>query len=487
MNKNKRLFFLAFLGITAVFLLIYHGALGNYFFQDDFYFLRLSRAENFLDFLKFFSPWHQQGFPAYRPLGTQVYFFFGQLFPAFASPYIMRGILFLFHFLNFFLIFKILKKLLKKDWLALILAALYLNAPLHFLSLYYLAAFQQVLAAFFQLLGFNLYLKNKKNFVYLCYLGALLAKETAIFFPALLLIFKTLVYFDKNKSFKDIKNEIVGEKRYWLGFVFLAFAYALLRLLSFSQPPGEEYQLSLTPKTFFSSLRWYLIWLVGAPETIINYAGRGFSFSMAKFINNTGISAYFFCGLFLAELTLLCLILINLGRKKRSCRQVAVFLFLGLAAMIISLSSVIFMPYHRFAHYLDISLFLFLVVFGLLVKREKRLTRALVFVFTFLFLANAFFCVRIDEKLHWANRRPEISTSYREYFQKNSICLNKKGIYFIDVKPGSAKEAAIVLSFRDGPRYFCQNYDLPVFYQGVIEPGEKEKEELFVIKSGWDN
>ena len=146
--KNRRLFFLAFLGVAAIFLLIYHGALDNYFFQDDFYFLRLSRAESFLDFLKFFSPWRQQGFPAYRPLGTQVYFFFGQLFPAFASPYIMRGILFLFHFLNFFLIFKILKKLLKKDWLALILAALYLNAPLHFLSLYYLAAFQQVLAAF---------------------------------------------------------------------------------------------------------------------------------------------------------------------------------------------------------------------------------------------------------------------------------------------------------------------------------------------------
>jgi len=483
MNKNRRLFFLTFLGVAAIFLLIYHGALDNYFFQDDFYFLRLSRAESFLDFLKFFSPWHQQGFPAYRPLGTQVYFFFGQLFPAFASPYIMRGILFLFHFLNFFLIFKILKKLLKKDWLALILAALYLNAPLHFLSLYYLAAFQQVLAAFFQLLGFNLYLKNKKNFVYLCYLGALLAKETAIFFPALLLIFKTLVYFDKNKSFKNIKNEIVGEKHYWLGFVFLAFAYALLRLLSFSQPPGEEYQLSLTPKTFFSSLRWYLIWLVGAPETIINYAQGGINFSVAKFTNDAGISAYFFGGLFLAEFIVLCLILINLGRKKKGRRQVALFLLLGLAAMIISLASVIFMPYHRFAHYLDLSLFLFLVIFGLLVKREKGLTLTLAFIFTLLFLANAFFCVRIDEKLHWAPARPRIAAKYQEFFKNEGICGKRQGIYFIDAKSNSAKEVAIVLSFADGPRYFCQNYDLPVFYQGLVEPNEKEKQQLLIISS----
>lgn len=485
MNKNKRLFFLAFLGITAVFLLIYHGALDNYFFQDDFYFLRLSRAENFLDFLKFFSPWHQQGFPAYRPLGTQVYFFFGQLFPAFTSPYIMRGVLFLFHFLNFFLVFKILKKLLKKEGLALILAALYLAAPLHFLSLYYLAAFQQVLAAFFQLLGFYLYLKNKKKAVYFCYLGALLAKETAIFFPALLLIFKTLVYFDKNKSFKNIKNEFVREKRYWLGFVFLAFAYGLLRLLSFSQSPGEEYQLSLTPKTFFSSLRWYLIWLLGAPETIINYAQGGINFSIAKFTNDAGISAYFFGGLFLAEVGVLCLILVNLGRKKKGRRQVALFLLLGLAAMIISLASLIFMPYHRFAHYLDFALFLFLAVLGLLVKREKRFT--LVFIFAFLFLANAFFCVRIDEKLHWAPARSKIAAEYQEFFEKERICDNRQGIYFIDTKSNSAKEVAILLSFADGPRYFCQNYDLPVFYQSVIEPTEKEKEGLFVIKSGWGN
>ena len=482
--KNRRLFFLAFLGAAAIFLLIYHGALDNYFFQDDFYFLRLSRAESFLDFLKFFSPWHQQGFPAYRPLGTQVYFFFGQLFPAFASPYIMRGILFLFHFLNFFLVFKILKKLLKKDWLALILAALYLNAPLHFLSLYYLAAFQQVLAAFFQLLGFYLYLKNKKNFVYLCYLGALLAKETAIFFPALLLIFKTLVYFDKNKSFKNIKNEIVGEKRYWLGFVFLAFTYALSRLLSFSQPPGEEYRLSLTPKTFFSSLRWYLIWLVGAPETIINYAQGGINFSVAKFTNDAGISAYFFGGLFLAEFAVLCLILINLGRKKKGRRQVALFLLLGLAAMIISLASVIFMPYHRFAHYLDLSLFLFLVIFGLLVKREKGLTLTLAFIFALLFLANAFFCVRIDEKLHWAPARPKIAAKYQEFFKDEGVCDKRQGIYFIDAKSNSAKEVAIALSFADGPRYFCQNYDLPVFYQGLVEPNEKEKQQLLIISSG---
>jgi len=308
-----------------------------------------------------------------------------------------------------------------------------------------------------------------------------LSKETAIFFPALLLIFEALVYLDKNKSFRNLKNKIIQEKRYWLGFVFLAFAYALLRLLSFSQSPGEEYQLSLTPKTFFSSLRWYLIWLVGAPETIINYAQRGIDFSVANFIDSAGISVYFFGGLFLAEATVLCLILINLGRKKKGRRQVALFLFLGLTAMIISLALVIFMPYHRFAHYLDLAIFLFLVVLGLLVKREKKKVLTLVFVLAFLFLANAFFCVRIDEKLHWAPARSKIAAEYQEFFKNEGVCDNRQGVYFVDTKPNSAKEVAIALSFADGPRYFCQNYDLPVFYQGVVEPTEKEKQGLLII------
>jgi len=43
---------------------------------------------------------------------------------------------------------------------------------------------------------------------------------------------------------------------------------------------------------------------------------------------------------------------------------------------------------------------------------------------------------------------------------------------------------AIALSFADGPRYFCQNYDLPVFYQGLVEPNEKEKQQLLIISSG---
>lgn len=50
-----------------------------------------------------------------------------------------------------------------------------------------------------------------------------------------------------------------------------------------------------------------------------------------------------------------------------------------------------------------------------------------------------------------------------------------QGIYFIDAKSNSAKEVAFALSFADGPRYFCQNYDLSVFYQGLVEPNEEEK------------
>jgi len=463
----------------AAFFFIYRGAIGNYFFQDDFYFLRLSRIENPVDFLKFFSPWHQQGFPAYRPLGTQIYFFLGQLFLPQFSPYILRLVLFLFHFTNFGLIFKILKKLFPdRGWLLLVLATTYLIAPLHFLSLYYLAAFQQVLAAFFQLLGFYFYLNKRKKAVYFCFIFALLSKETAVVYPALLFLFS--LFLKRKFTAREIFYRFKKEAAYWLGFLLIIIFYGLIRYLTFSQGPGNEYQLSLSLRTFFSSIRWYLVWLLGAPETIINYAGRGFAFDWSSFLKDTKILGYLFTGTFLAEVALLCLILVKLIIFDKDRKKILLFLVWFGAWFVVSLSPVSFFPYHRYSHYLDMAfLALLLVTAGIILRRSGVLPIFLVGIF----VLNAYFAVNIDSKLHWAPARSKIAAEYYQFFKNENICNNSQGIYFIDTKSNSAKEVAIALSFADGPRYFCQNYQLPVFYQGVNEPSEEGKNSLFKIES----
>ena len=470
--------FLPPLLLLTVFLFIYRGTIGNYFFQDDFYFLRLSRANNLFDFLKFFSPWHQQGFPCFRPLGTQVYFFIGSLVGGGKSYLVLREISFLFHFLNSFLIFKIVEKVSRKRQLALILSALYLVAPLHFLNLYYIAAFQQILAAFWQFLGFYFYLNKRRKIIYFCFAFALLSKETAIVYPALLFLFSLIGQKEINfkKAFRQIKKEFF----YWLGFGIIIIFYGLLRWLSFSQGPGPEYELSLSFRTFLSSARWYVIWLLGAPETIISYAGRGFAFDWSSFVKDTKIWGYLFTGTFLAEVTLLCLILVNLiGFSKDRKKVLSLLVWFGIW-FVISLLSVSFFPYHRYSYYLDMAfLALLLMIAGMMRKRSGVLLAILMGIF----ILNGYFAVNIDSKIHWAPARSKIAAKYYQFFKNERICENKQGVYFVDTQPGSAKEVAIVLSFADGPRYFCQDYQLLVFYQGVNEPPEEEKNNLFKIES----
>ena len=481
MNKEGKLL-LGFLGALLTFFLIYHGALGNYFSQDDFYFLRLARVESVVGFLNFFNPWHQQGFPAFRPLGTQVPFFLAQRIFHQHAYLFLHFLSFSFHLANFILIYKIIGRLTKKEYLSLALSSLYLIAPLHFLSLFYIAAFQQILAAFWQLFGFYYYLKhyddNKRYWVYVFFIFALLSKETAIVYPALLFLFSLIIKNEINvgKALRQIKNESF----YWLGFVLLIIFYGSLRWLSFSQSPGSAYELSLSVRTLLSSVRWYLIWLLGAPETIIVYAGRGLAFNWPGFVKDAKILGYLFTGTFLAEAAMLCLILIRLtGSGKNRKRMLSLLLWFAIW-FVTSLSLVSLFPYHRYSHYLDMSFLALLLVVAEIFRKKDII---LWIVLMAIFVLNGYLAVSIDSRLHWAPARSRIAAEYRQIFKDENICRNRRGIYFLDVQPGSAKEVAIALSFADGPRYFCQNYQLPVFYQGVNEPLEKKKGNLLKIES----
>jgi len=135
------------------------------------------------------------------------------------------------------------------------------------------------------------------------------------------------------------------------------------------------------------------------------------------------------------------------------------------------------------------GLLFFLALFGLILltvrvgqimnKEKISLGKRLSLFLMVLFLMNAFFSIRIDALLHWAPARADIALYYSRLFRENKeIC--QKGVYFT----GSySKEIATVLSFADGPRYFCQDYSLPVFYQGINEPPAGQEGVLFKIRT----
>jgi hypothetical protein len=460
-------FFLAF------FLFLHWGNFDNFFFQDDFYHLGISRISNLKDFLNFFNPWAQQDIH-FRPLSTQSFFLIGHLFPPAWAVVALRLVLLGFHLANSYLVFRLINRFLKRGELAVVLAGTYLIAPLHFLSLYYISAFQQILAAFWQLLGFWFFALNKKKWVCLFFTLALLSKETAFTFPALLLIFSYIIRLEKDP--KEYFLRFKREWLYWLLLVLIAVVYGLVRIVTFANFPGEGYQFSLSLRTLLGSWRWYLTWLLGAPETVINYAGRLLNFSLGAFLKDGAFWARTFLLTFLAEIAVVCLIMalsIKRGLGYFWPRRGIERFLLWSAFFVISLLPVSFFPYHRFAHYLDLAFFALLILAGQLFL-EVKLPRIL-WVFLFLaFLVNTLASTRVDQKLHWAVSRSEISWRYFKVFEETDPC-RQKGVYFIDTPALSAREANIALFAHWGPAYFCRYQPLSVYYQGVNQFGKENQ------------
>jgi len=454
------------------FLLVYRTSFTSFFSQDDFYHLGLSRASSLGDWLGFFNPFLQEDVH-FRPLGTQAFFSIGHLFSQRTAPIVLRVVALSFHLANFYLVFRLLKKFLKKELLALVLAGAYLVAPLHFLSIYYVSAFQQILAAFWQLLAFWFFTLKKKYWLYLFFVLALLSKETAIVFPALLLIFSYIIR--PEKTITGYLNRFKRSWSYWWPFILILIIYGLARLVTFRHYPGDNYQLSLSLRTLFSSWRWYLVWLVGAPETIIRYAGRWFDISLVSLVKDSGSWGRIFLGVFLAELLVVCLIAARLlkGKKKNfwSGNKFSLVFWWGLF-FVVSLLPVSFFPYHRYAHYLDLVFFVSLLTGGLLFAKAKVPQKLWVLLLA-IFLLNSQASVSVDKKLHWTPARSEIAQEYFYLFNQDNLCQGP-GLYFIDTPGFLAREANIALFNSWGPIYFCQYQPLSVYYQGINPPGEKD-------------
>jgi hypothetical protein len=466
MFKNKKNFWL--LAVILVCFLLFHGSsFDNFFSQDDFYHLALAKIDRPLDFLNFFNPW-QQTDPHFRPLGTQVFFSLAFIFPPDLAPLILRLIAAGFHLANFYLVFLILNKVLKKETLSLALAGVYLLAPLHFLSLYYLSAFQQILAAFWQFLAFYSFAQGKKKRVYFYFFLAILSKETALIFPLLLLIFSYIIR--PEKKIADGWQRFKSEFFYWLSFLGLVLPYGLVRFFTFTGLSNEGYQLSLSPRTFLGSWRWYLTWLMGVPETAINYTGRIFDFHLDLFLKDSGFLGRTLLAALLAELAITCLIWLISQKKKETKFDfwptlMPLVLFGGF--FIVSLLPVTPFPYHRYSHYLDLALFgLLLTVGSYFVRRRQPIVLWVLLAIVFLVISDT--SLAIDRQFHWTTARSAIAEEAFHVFQANNLC-QEEALYFID-SDLPAQEVNIALFNNWGPEYFCHYQAPPVYYQGVNPP-----------------
>lgn len=116
--------FFLFIFFFSLILAFYYDAFSHYFYQDDFFHFYISKAQNFKDFLDFFSPLNKFNYQVYRPLSTQLLFFIYQSFFGINHTLFQLMIFLIFSF-NILLLFKLFKRYTRRIF-ALLLAFIYI-------------------------------------------------------------------------------------------------------------------------------------------------------------------------------------------------------------------------------------------------------------------------------------------------------------------------------------------------------------------------
>lgn len=439
-------------------LLVYYASLFYGFSQDDFFFLILGRANSIVDFLTFISPLNQQGFPFYRPLSTQVYFYtFTNLFPGNPALF-MHVFMLLLHALNGVVVYWIARKLKFDHRKSMLAGLLYTTSALHFLSIFYIAATQQLLSAFFSLLTIYLFLSNKHALSALSLLFGLLSKETALAVFPILFVINVMI---KKRSTKSTFTHV-------LPHLFVIVFYFLVRSLA-GITVQSEYIPDISPK-LISSLWWYWQFSFGLPELLLDYGiGLGLV-DYAAYIRDHRVA-----GLLSVVPAAIVLIFTTLAtvkqlRKSKNNNTLAYLLW-----WLFGIGLVIAFPFHRYPHYLDLSLVALLFLILSLFKYKPAL------LITLALIINSIFSVSLSEETHWTTNRAAIASLALESIRTTDAC-HYNSIYFVG-ESDSPRELSYALSLGNSLNHLCGRDDISVYYQGVNDEGVPPESKLLFVNN----
>lgn len=395
-----------FLSLLVSFL-IYKSSLEGYFFQDDWFTLRISKAVNLQDFLGFFVPRNDVIY--YRPLGMQLPFFILQsLFGVNALPF--HILIFSTHAINILLVY-LLIYLIKKDKLVAALSAfLYGVSAVHYIPMFWPATYAFLSGPLFFFLSFILFIKYRYFLSFSFFILGLLTNEMIIVLPAVLFLYS---FYLKKLRIKRL-----------LPFFLAAVLIFVVRFLIFTPPVKGSYQLGLG-KEILINLKAYLLWSFNWPEEIKAQFTSFFKVNQ-QFIKDFGDYFWKYMAVTLINITLMFIIpgVIIILKKKRNILPV---LFLGLAWFVVALTPVLFFSQHSYSYYLPISLVGMLLavisLFKYMLEEIYAKNSVLAIILVFLLLGSwtysSAMTVEFNSKIHWAKSRAKLSKSLIDEIKKN--------------------------------------------------------------------
>jgi len=454
--KNKN-FLLGLICLIA--FLVFSPSLLGFFTNDDFFHFVTSKANNLKDFLNFFNLYYPAtGFPNYRPLATQVFYFLDWKFFN-LNPLPMHILLFILFFGIIILVYKIAKELTKSGKVAIITTALYAVSATHFGQLYFLAT-QEIIYGFFFFLTVWLFIKylgeGKTRLLVYSFVGFLLtlaSKEPAITLPFVLGLIYLFV------RLRDKKRIEVRKIIAILGPFFVILAgYLYLRFFHYGFAKGDSYLWASVPKRIINSLGWYSLWSLNMPEMLVDFVGPRLKFNpnLFRYWSSQIIPIFV---LFTVQVVLgSYLFLRNFLLSKKTKLNIVV---LGVFWFVGTLVPVLFLPIHKFAFYLTVPLFGVVLILGYLLSNSPKWLASL---FLVLFFATSLVSLSLTSNVSWITRGQETAKRAYVHFLMNKEAYSQKTIVFVDTE----KDAILPWSPTETVRVILSNSD---FFDAFF-PGE---------------
>lgn len=377
MRLTLKLNFLYIIAALILSVSLYKASLSYFFFQDDFYEINISKANNLSEFIGNFKFLKNRS--SYRPLGLQAYFFTSyKLFGL--SPVAFRLITFTLFFATYFLIIKVIERITTNFKVGILTGSFWVTSSIHFMSLTWIAAAWLIFGVFFFMLTSLFFLNFLRGYYYRYYILSLITfvislatSEFSITWP---IIFGFYYFIVKN-------NKLTKTLKLFSPFIFFSIIYLFLRSNLSSLPQIPEYKVVFNLESI-KALFWYLLWTFNIPEEFKKQIVNNLLIFNKTFIKEywflilksfLGFALIFIVGIILP-------VILSFKEKISLDLRFIVFTFIW---FLTGIFPVLLLPNHTFSMYLALaSIGLYLLISYLILKiPNKTLVLLLILIWIF--------------------------------------------------------------------------------------------------------
>lgn len=368
---------------------IYREAFSAYFFQDDWFTLRISNAQTVSDFFRFFAP--RSDVIYYRPLGMQVLFFaLYRMFGLNSLPFhvfmlsVVGGISLLSYHVYY--------QLTNSRENAAIGAFLIATSAIHFIPFFWASTMAFPFGFFFiltALLSYLSYVKTRKRLylvsMVLCQVFGLLTNEQAMLIVPIIFFNMILL-----STFSKIPLLLL------LPFPVL---YIVLRL-SFLPSLDNTYALSIGTSTI-KAAGVYALWLLNWPDELKNQLNN-ILVGNTIFLTTFPWLIFWMSVLTAASVGIIGSELARVHQKERKGKALLFYLCVAILGVVMPLA----FPYHAYPYYLHVSAF---GAYGIVAMGLLNFPKTIRYGFLALWVIGSGVSTHFSTLNHWAVQRSEIS------------------------------------------------------------------------------